>query len=61
MKITKFKIQELENISSDKYFNHPFFGNLKLDKTKKCHNYDNIFNFITSITLMESCPLIALR
>lgn len=35
LKITKFKITELENIISDKYFNHPFFGNLKLDKTIK--------------------------
>jgi hypothetical protein len=35
LKITKFKIQELENTSSDKYFNHPFFGNLKLNKTIK--------------------------
>jgi hypothetical protein len=35
LKITKIKIQELENLSSDKYFNHPFFGNLKLDKTIK--------------------------
>jgi hypothetical protein len=35
LKITKFKIQELENASSDKYFNHPFFGNLKLSKTIK--------------------------
>ncbi len=35
LKITKLNIQELENINSDKYFNHPFFGNLKLDKTIK--------------------------
>lgn len=35
LKITKFKIQELENLISDKYFNHPFFGNLKLYKTIK--------------------------
>jgi len=34
-KIAKFRVQELKNISSDKYFNHPFFGNLKLDKTIK--------------------------
>ncbi len=35
IKIAKFKIQELENVSSDKYFNHPFFGNLRLHKTIK--------------------------
>ena len=35
LKIAKFRVQELKNISSDKYFNHPFFGNLKLDKTIK--------------------------
>ncbi|MBA3986130.1 MAG: DUF1569 domain-containing protein [Flavobacteriales bacterium] len=35
LEITKSKIQDLETISSNKYFNHPFFGNLKLDKTLK--------------------------
>lgn len=34
-KIVRGKMQELTNTSSDKYFNHPFFGNLKLDKTIK--------------------------
>lgn len=33
--ITKSKIQELENIDAGKYFNHPYFGNLKLVKTLK--------------------------
>jgi hypothetical protein len=35
LQIAKSKIQNLENISSDKYFNHPFLGNLKLAKTIK--------------------------
>ena len=35
LSITKIKIKELEHISLDKYFNHPFFGNLKLPKTIK--------------------------
>lgn len=32
---TKNKIQELNSISKDKYFDHPFFGNLKVNKTIK--------------------------
>lgn len=35
LKIVTLKIQELENISPDKYFDHPFFGNLKLNKAVK--------------------------
>lgn len=35
LKLAELKIQDLSNISSDKYFNHPFFGNLKLEKTIK--------------------------
>ncbi len=35
LKISKLNIQDLENISSGNYFNHPYFGNLKLDKTIK--------------------------
>ncbi|MEO5947550.1 MAG: DUF1569 domain-containing protein [Chitinophagaceae bacterium] len=31
----KSKIQDLKDISSNKYFDHPLFGNLKLAKTKK--------------------------
>lgn len=33
LKIVRGKMQELTNTSSDKYFNHPFFGHLKLNKT----------------------------
>jgi len=29
------KIKELESIDKDKYFKHPYFGDLKLDKTIK--------------------------
>ena len=32
-KIVKSKIQELNDISKDKYFTHPFFGDLKLKQT----------------------------
>lgn len=35
MLIVKSKIHELENVDSEKYFNHPYFGNLKLYKTIK--------------------------
>jgi hypothetical protein len=35
LEITKSKIQDIKTISSNKYFNHPYFGNLKLDKTIK--------------------------
>jgi hypothetical protein len=35
LKIVTLKIQGLENISSDKYFDHPYFGNLRLNKTIK--------------------------
>jgi hypothetical protein len=35
LKTVTLKIQELENISPDKYFDHPFFGNLKLKKAVK--------------------------
>ena len=35
LQTAKSKIQDLKNISSDKYFDHPFFGNLKLDSTIK--------------------------
>ena len=35
LKIVTLKIQALENISSDKYFDHPYFGNLRLTKTIK--------------------------
>ena len=35
LKIVTLKIQEIENISPDKYFDHPFFGNLKLNKAVK--------------------------
>ena len=35
LKTATLKIQELENISPDKYFDHPFFGNLKLNKAVK--------------------------
>lgn len=35
LKDVKLKIEELENISSDKYFDHPVFGNLKSGKTIK--------------------------
>ncbi len=35
LELTKSKIQELENIDADKYFNHPYFGHLKLNKTIK--------------------------
>lgn len=33
LETTKMKIKDLEAISSNKYFNHPYFGNLKLEKT----------------------------
>ena len=32
---TKLKLEELKTIDSNKYFNHPVFGNLKLNKTIK--------------------------
>ena len=32
---TRQKIAELENIQADKYFEHPFFGKLKLKDTVK--------------------------
>lgn len=32
---TKLKVEELKIIDSNKYFNHPVFGNLKLNKTIK--------------------------
>jgi hypothetical protein len=35
LKTVTLKIQEIENISPDKYFDHPFFGNLKLNKAVK--------------------------
>ena len=35
LKIVRSKIQELANVSSDKYFEHPYFGNLRLNKTIK--------------------------
>ena len=35
LQVVKSKIQDLENISADKYFDHPYFGNLKLYKTIK--------------------------
>ena len=35
LKIVTLKIQGLENMSSDKYFDHPYFGNLRLNKTIK--------------------------
>jgi hypothetical protein len=35
LKIVTAKIQGLENMSSDKYFDHPYFGNLRLNKTIK--------------------------
>lgn len=35
LKSAKLKIQDLQNIGSGNYFNHPFFGNLKLDQTIK--------------------------
>ena len=35
LKIVTLKIQALENMSSDKYFDHPYFGNLRLNKTIK--------------------------
>jgi hypothetical protein len=35
LKIVTLKIQGLENMSSDKYFEHPYFGNLRLKKTIK--------------------------
>ena len=35
LKIVTEKIQGLENMSSDKYFEHPYFGNLRLNKTIK--------------------------
>ncbi len=35
LKIVTEKIQGLENMSSDKYFDHPYFGNLRLNKTIK--------------------------
>ncbi len=33
--IARLKIQNLEKISPDNYFNHPFLGNLKLEKAIK--------------------------
>ena len=33
LKTASYRIQSLEKLSPDKYFNHPFFGNLKLYKT----------------------------
>ena len=35
LKATKLKVEELKTIDSNKYFNHPVFGNLKLTKTIK--------------------------
>ena len=35
IKITKLRIQNLKNIDSEKYFNHPYFGNLKLKDAVK--------------------------
>ena len=35
LKIVTLKIQEIEKISPDKYFDHPFFGNLRLNMTIK--------------------------
>jgi hypothetical protein len=35
LKIVTAKIQGLENMNSDKYFDHPYFGNLRLNKTIK--------------------------
>jgi len=35
LKIVTLKIQGLEKMSSDKYFDHPYFGNLRLNKTIK--------------------------
>ena len=35
LKIVTLKIQGLENMSPDKYFEHPYFGNLRLNKTIK--------------------------
>jgi hypothetical protein len=36
LKNVTLKIQELENMSPDKYLEHPYFGNLRLNKTIKC-------------------------
>lgn len=33
LEITKSNIQDIKTLDSNKYFNHPYFGNLKLDKT----------------------------
>lgn len=38
LEFTKSKIQELEKMGSGKYFNHPVFGHLKLNKTLKFLN-----------------------
>jgi len=35
LKIVRNKIHGLANVSSDKYFEHPYFGNLRLNKTIK--------------------------
>jgi hypothetical protein len=35
LKIVTLKIQGLEKMSSDKYFDHPYFENLRLNKTIK--------------------------
>ncbi len=35
LKLTKTTIKELENMSQEQYFHHPFFGHLKLNKTIK--------------------------
>lgn len=35
LQFTKTKIRQLENLDSNKYFNHPFFGDLKLKKAVK--------------------------
>ncbi len=34
-KNSRIKIKELESIDKDKFFKHPYFGNIKLNKTKK--------------------------
>lgn len=35
LELTKSNLQGIKTINSNKYFNHPFFGDLKLDKTLK--------------------------
>lgn len=55
LKVTQLNIEQLKNLSADKYFNHPFFGNLKLKKTLKfieihTNHHLKIINDILKIT-----------